>query len=256
MVTLMSNERYYVVVAFVDIAKKGLKMKHVLNALCAVVLLAVGFIAISSAAATADVTRNWKPFVKDKYYLGDGGIPPTLAELAADPREYFRSEEAYLVFKSGFEARLGLQLEDAAFAQILTSDGVRLTSCQGIISTNGIDILGNTKKFERRCYMGEKLIQVKVDDKWHTVASQGCLNQVFAMRAIQPKPTKPKPKPAPAPVAKATPVPGSVFANTGTGQMLPRPRVVVQETVGIHVHTDDCGHSIYLPGYRAGVVFN
>lgn len=182
---------------------------------------------------------RWHGFAKPEYLLQTGGTPPTLKQMAAHPegpRHFFRHENAYLAFKGGFEKTLGRELSDAAFVQILGSDGVRdTTDCVGRIKTNRVNDAGEISYFNRACRPGEKLIEVKVDGSWHVVGSQGCLNQVFEVyRPVTPKP-KPKPK-----------TQQCVWVDEGKEY---HPGGVISSP-GLHVHGEGCGHdlSIYLPG--------
>jgi|GEM_PF-1851546 len=187
-------------------------------------------------------------FVIDEYYLGAGGKPPELATFANDPRAFLRSEDAYIALKKGFADKLGHSaLSDVEFEQILAGDQVRLVNCTGRINTAGINRKGNVGWSTRSCYAGEKLIELRVGNNWQLVASQGCFNLV---RPISPVPTfipKPKPKPQPKPPS----------LEVTSGPLLHSPKVFIQQTPGLTVHSCACpgNHSchsdIYLPGTRS-----
>lgn len=190
-------------------------MKHV--TLIAAILMLVGGMLIPQRVMAES---GYHPFVKNEYYLGAGNKPVPLKDIT---KEHFRSEAAYLKFKQGFEDALGRSLTDEGLRQILTSEGVRLVGCSGIIMTTGINDQGQTISFERPCYKGEQLIEVKVGEQWKLIASQGCLNLTFWQRKATPKP-KPEPKG------------GLEVIQSGAVKGM----TIIQKEV--HVHTCDCGH--------------
>lgn len=222
---------------FDNLTKRKKLMKQKL--LGAIVVFLMGFCFISlPQSATAGSLQS---FVTDEYYLGAGGQPPALGDFATNPHSYLRSTAAYNALKKGFAAKLGRTLSDAEFRSILASDQVRLRKCTGRISTAGISQQGKVGWSTRSCYAGEKLIELRTGDRWQVVASQGCFN------LVRPLPVAPKPKPKP-PALTVTSKP-----------VMDSPKVFIQETYGLHVHTNQCCHgcgssSIYLPGSRAILV--
>lgn len=202
-----------------------------------IVLMSVWFIGISQSS----IAGSYQSYVKDPYYLGVGGTPPTLDEFAVNPRAYLRSEAAYLSLKNGFAELLGRSLSDEAFSRLLASDQVRAERyCVGYINTAGITPAGGVKWSVRGCYLGEKLIELKVHNQWQVVASQGCFNLVKPKDAV----TQAKPK---IEVISAPPP-------------LRSPEVIVRETRGIFVHSCNCPRNhachddIYLPGYQSFII--
>lgn len=177
---------------------------------------------------------SFQSYAKDSYYLGVGGMPPSLEGFAADPRAYLRSEAAYQSLKEGFETPLNRSLSDAEFSELLSSSRVRAEQdCVGSITTAGINAAGEIGWSSRPCYFDEKLIELQVNGRWQVVASQGCFNLI-----------EPPPQP-------------ERTIEISSDPMLQSAKVFVQETQGITVHVCDCpgNHSchndIYLPGYRA-----
>jgi hypothetical protein len=74
---------------------------------------------------------------------------------------------------------LGRPLTDEDFRVLLRSDAVRLIPCEGTIDTAGVSNSGRFGWRLRKCYQGEKLIELKLQDgSWVVVASQGCYNPV------------------------------------------------------------------------------
>lgn len=182
-------------------------------------------VAMPAAAQQTAAASGYTSFVKDSYYLGHGGTPPSLAAFAANPRAYLRSEAAYQHLKNGFGAALGRSLNDQEFQTILASDQVRLRDCSGRITTAGVkgaDMRWTT----RSCYAGEKLIELNVNNQWVVVASQGCFN------LVRPE----QPVAAPAKVCR--------FVKTGQSEVGGQTTIVP----GIHVHDAYCGHDINIAG--------
>jgi hypothetical protein len=207
--------------------------------LIGVLLMSLWFISASQSAFAS----SYQSYAKDVYYLGVGGVPPTLHRFATNPRAYLRSEAAYQSLKQGFEIPLNRSLSDAEFQALLASDQVRAElDCVGWITTAGIDLAAAVGWSNRKCYVDEKLIELQVDGRWQVVASQGCFNLV-----------RPPPLPVP-PIEVAPPVPPLVV--TSGPPPLQSPKVFIQETLGMTVHLCGCpgDHSchddIYLPGNR------
>lgn len=176
---------------------------------------------------------SFQSYAKDTYYLGGGGMPPSLDDFATNPRAYLRSEAAYQSLKQGFETPLNRSLSDAEFSELLSSSQVRAQKdCVGTITTAGINAAGEIGWSSRTCYFDEKLIELQVDGRWQVVASQGCFNLVEA------------------------PPPTDHQIEISSGPVVHSAKVFVQETQGITVHVCDCpgDHSchndIYLPGNR------
>jgi len=148
-----------------------------LNPICSIGVLLVSFL-LAGMTLTVQAS-SYKSFVKDIYYLGAGGVPPTLSAFAADPRAFLRSEAAYQSLKQGFEKLLHRSLSDGEFTDLLASHEVRTKLlCEGRILTSGINDVGDVAWSERECYFNEYLIELRVGDTWYVVASQGCFNLV------------------------------------------------------------------------------
>lgn len=140
-------------------------------------------------AATQDVTADlsFTSYARSEYYLGEEGKPPTLAELAENPKGYFRHGAAYEGFKALFVPYLPADAEDqdAALAAFLADETkVEAVDCKGRLETQGINLPGQTDPLDRACYKGEQVIRVKVDG--NIVASLGCLNPVSRMYTPAP----------------------------------------------------------------------
>jgi hypothetical protein len=220
-----------------------------------VLLMSFWFIGVSQSVHAS----SFESYVKDVFYIGVGGMPPTLSDFAAHPRAYLRLEAAYQSLKQGFEESLNRSLSDSEFQTLLASDQVRADlDCVGRITTAGISEAGAVGWSNRKCYSDEKLIELQVNGRWQVVASQGCFNLVRpqmepipAVPQLVTIPTEPQPE---------------VISEEPQLKLVPRspllssPEVFVQETRGIVVHSCDCpgSHSchsdIYLPSYRAYLV--
>lgn len=136
---------------------------------------------MSEVLISAENPGKLQSFSRDEYYIRAGGTPPTLEALAADPRKFFRHQMAYEVFKRGFEIQLGESLSDDALKRLLAGNKVRNTrDCVGLIYTPGVDRAGNVSWLIRACAPGEKLLELRVGNKWVAVASMGCLNLINA----------------------------------------------------------------------------
>jgi hypothetical protein len=215
-------------------------------------LMSLWFISASQSVYAASPFQS---YAKDVYYIGVGGMPPTLSDFAANPRAYVRSEAAYQSLKQGFAESLNRSLSDTEFQALLASDQVRAQrDCVGRITTAGISEAGAVGWSSRECYFDEKLIELQVGGLWQVVASQGCYNLVRPQMEVIPVvpqlvaiPTEPQPE--------ATPGEPQIEITSG-GPLLHAPRVFVQETWGITVHACDCAGNhgchddTYLPGYR------
>ena len=218
-----------------------------------ILLMSVWFIGISQSVYAASPFQS---YAKDVYYIGVGGLPPTLTDFAVNPRAYLRSEAAYESLKQGFEEALHRSLSDEEFQALLASDQVRAQrDCVGRLTTAGISEAGAIGWSNRKCYLDEKLIEVQVDGRWQVVASQGCFNLVRPQMEVIPVvpqlvviPTVPQPE--------ASPGEPQIEITSG-GPLLYAPRVFIQETWGITVHSCDCAgnhgchNDTYLSGYRA-----
>jgi hypothetical protein len=159
-------------------------------------LLSIGLLLMSFwfiSASQSVFASSYHSYAKDVYYIGVGGMPPTLTDFAVNPRAYLRSEAAFESLKQGFEEALNRSLSDEEFSELLVSDKVRAElKCEGRIRTSAIDKVGNMKWIIRDCYSNEYLIEVFVDNYWYVVASQGCFNLVESQVVLEPK----KPLPA------------------------------------------------------------
>ena len=157
-------------------------------------LVVSGMIAMLLALpAGAQVTLS--PFVKGEYYLGKGGVPPTLAEVAAEPMRYLRSRAAYQALKDAFASVLNETLTDEQFRAVLVSNRVRLVPCEGRINTAGLTASGQVNWFERACYPGEELIEVRnAQSEWVRVASRGCFNLTRSAKPNVPAVSTAKPE--------------------------------------------------------------
>jgi len=202
-----------------------------------------------SMPQTVSAASSFQSYAKDVYYLGVGGIPPTLNDFALNPRAYLRSEAAYNSLKQGFEESLSRSLSDAEFQTLLASDQVRAQrNCVGRITTAGISKAGTVRWSSRECYLDEKLIELQVNGLWQVVASQGCFNLVRPLKTALPQSEVVSKKPQIEVISGPPP--------------LHSPKVFVQETWGITVHSCDCpgNHGchddVYLPGYRATLLHN
>jgi hypothetical protein len=200
-------------------------------------LMSFLFIGLSQSVSAS----SFQSYVKDTFYLGVGGVPPTLEDFAVNPRAYLRSEAAFQSLKQGFETPLNRSLSDAEFSALLASDRVRAElDCVGRITTAGITQAGAIGWSSRDCYFDEKLIELKVDNRWYVVASQGCFNLVESQ-------------------IEMTPADQEINMISGS-PLLQSPKVFVQETRGIVVHSCDCPNNhgchsdIYLPSYRGTLV--
>jgi hypothetical protein len=194
-----------------------------------VLLMSFWFIGMSQPVHAS----SFQSYAKDVYYLGVGGMPPALSDFAANPRAYLRSEVAYQSLKQGFERPLNRSLSDAEFSELLDSNRVRAElDCVGRITTAGISQAGEVGWTNRKCYVDEKLIELQVNDRWQVVASQGCFNLVQSKK------------------------PAESEIEILSGPLMYSPKIFIQETQGITVHTCDCPgnhgchNDIYLPGNR------
>lgn len=188
---------------------------------------ALGGVALMASVACSGVAyanSGLSPFVKSEYALASGHVPVTLEQLAADPQKYFRNKAAYDGFKWHLATTLGVSsLSDAAVQALLGSDKVRLVSCQGNIKTAGLRANGTMEWFERGCYTGEQIIEVKISAGWVAAGSLACLNPVSG---IVPKLT----------VVTYVPPPQSVYVPT-------RRTTIVTETPGMVI-----GGSVFTVG--------
>ena len=132
-----------------------------------------------ATASQASAKEVYHGFVKDPFYLGRGGTPAALAEVANNPLSIFRSRLAYDTLRSHFGEYLGRPLSDEDFRALLLSDRVRLVPCYGMVDTSGVTDSGRFGWHLRACYRGEMLIELTLDDGRRViVASQACYNAV------------------------------------------------------------------------------
>jgi hypothetical protein len=114
----------------------------------------------------------WQPHAKAEFHLGSGGIPPTLEELGANPRQYFRNDITFSAFVKGMGAGSVSELQN-----LLTSERIRLKACSGEIKTTGQRLDGTIGWNTRPCYEHEMLIeQLRPSGTWEVDASTACLN--------------------------------------------------------------------------------
>lgn len=151
-------------------------------------------------AAPASAKEVFHGFVKDQYYLIRGGTPASLEQIAANPLAIFRSQLAYDNLRAHIGSMIGRPLSDGDFRSLMRSDDVRLVSCVGSVDTSGVTDSGRFGFHRRGCYIGEMLIQVRLEDgRWLTVASQGCYNPVRGEVPYLPPPVAYAPPPPPPP---------------------------------------------------------
>lgn len=162
-------------------------MNHIWRALCALALAAM---AVSPAAAR----EAYSGFVKETYYLGHGGTPATFEQVVVNPSAVFRSDASYMNLRAHVGSYLGRPLTDEDFRALLRSAAVRLIPCEGSIDTAGVSNSGRFGWRLRKCYLGEKLIELKLQDgSWVVVASQGCYNPVRGKKPTPPPAALPPP---------------------------------------------------------------
>jgi hypothetical protein len=165
-------------------------------------------VTLSELLTTAAPSGQLHAFAAPSHRMAGGFEQVTLEELAANPKAYFRNEQAYATFKRSFEIHLNKELDDTAFQKLLSSDRVKIHACEGApIRTAGIDDMGRIGWINRSCEDGENLIYVRVGDEWAAVAAMGCLNPLDALvmrpkwipldphRTQQPSPPPPPPPP-------------------------------------------------------------
>ncbi|MBP6924447.1 MAG: hypothetical protein KBB78_02675, partial [Candidatus Pacebacteria bacterium] len=168
-------------------------MRNIMLGLVLALTMALGTL----TSAPAEAREVYHGFVKDTHYLGRGGTPATLEQVADNPLSVFRSELAYANLRAHIGSYLGRPVTDADFRLLMRSDAVKLIPCVGKIDTSGVTDSGRFGWHKRHCYRGEMLIQVRLSDgRWLTVASQGCYNPVRG--------EAPSLVPAPPPVVKKT----------------------------------------------------
>lgn len=150
-------------------------MRNLIKVFVLALTLALGL----SIGSPVEARETYHGFVKDQYYLVQGGTPATLEQVASDPLEVFRSQLAYDNLRAHIGAMIGQPLSDSDFRSLIVSDDVRLIPCVGSVDTSGVTDTGRFGFHKRKCYRGEMLIQVRLQDgRWLTVASQGCYNPV------------------------------------------------------------------------------
>ncbi len=139
-------------------------------------LLTVVMVMLMSVGGGANAQAS---FTKDEYYLGRGGTPPTLSELAETPETYFRSPAT----AAALAAHLGVSLDELGNAFM----NLREEPCAGRrIRTAGLAPSGAIVRFERACYEGEVLLMRGSAP----VASTGCLNPVYGIIVTSRTPTR------------------------------------------------------------------
>lgn len=166
-------------------------MRKVMLGLVLALIMALGPF-VSAPAEARDVYHG---FVRDTYYLGRGGTPATFEQVASNPLSVFRSQLAYDNLRAHIGAAIGRPLSDADFRTLLRSDNIRLVPCVDSVDTSGVTDTGRFGWHRRSCYRNEMLIQVRLtDERWLTVASQGCYNPVRGEVPSSPPPPPPPPE--------------------------------------------------------------
>jgi len=142
---------------------------------------------LSELLTTEAPSGQLHAFAALSHRLAGGFEQVTLEQLAANPKAYFRNDQAYMAFKRSFEIHLNREMSDTAFQKLLSSDRVQVRACEGApIRTAGIDDMGRIGWINRDCDDGENLIYVRVGGEWVAVAAMGCLNPLDAP-VIRPK---------------------------------------------------------------------
>ena len=193
---------------------------------CLQVLGASMLVALSTGVHAQAQTLH--SYALSQYYLGAGGQPPTLEDLAVLPDRYFRNEVAMRSFQSG---ALGGQ----DLIQLLAEERIRTVVCSGRrIETSGITATGEVRWFVRECYQDERLIEKKDrQGEWQIVASLGCLNLVRRVHEPTPVTKPPESKPGAGwgvfntsprvhhlpdlDLCNCTPIPGRTIHQPGSG---------------------------------------
>ena len=147
---------------------------HVLRIWCACAL-AVWFVA-SPAVAEPQIRLA---LAAGHANMGQGGTPPSLAAVAAAPRQYFDTDAAYQLLLAYVAEVSGIEATPSAFRALLVSERVRVVDCVDSIETAGY-ASNMLVWFSRPCYDGEPLVTFRDEQVERPLFSLGCLNPVRA----------------------------------------------------------------------------